>query len=76
MNEPVDHPRHYKSINASCSCGATVECIDVVEHMTFNLGNVVKYIWRCDSKNNRLEDLQKALWYLNREIENEVKNNK
>jgi hypothetical protein len=36
--------------------------------MGFNLGNTVKYIWRCDLKNG-IEDLKKAQWYLNREIE-------
>lgn len=58
----VDHPVHY---NNSAS---GVECIDVVEHMSFNLGNAMKYIWRCNDKNNAVEDLQKALWYIEREI--------
>lgn len=57
----VDHPDHYNHIEG-------VECIDVVEQMTFNLGNACKYIWRCGHKGNKIEDLQKAIWYINREI--------
>ena len=66
MKEEVNHPDHYNQIK-------NVECIDVVEQMSFNLGNAVKYIWRCDSKGNKLKDLQKAIWYLNREIERTCK---
>jgi hypothetical protein len=45
-----------------------VECIDVVEHMTFNVGNAVKYCWRSGHKGALIEDLKKARWYLDREI--------
>jgi hypothetical protein len=47
-----------------------VECIDIIEHMTFNTGQVFKYIWRAGVKNEEtlLEDLRKAQWYLDREI--------
>jgi Protein of unknwon function (DUF3310) len=45
-----------------------VECIEVVEWMSFNLGNVVKYVWRAGAKGALLEDLEKARWYLEREI--------
>lgn len=37
--------------------------------MSFNLGNTVKYVWRAGLKGGKLEDLKKAQWYLNREIE-------
>ena len=37
--------------------------------MSFNLGNAIKYIWRADLKNNAIEDLEKARWYLDREIQ-------
>lgn len=67
VGDPVDHPPHY---NASPS---GVECIDVVEHMGFNLGNAIKYAWRADHKDNPLEDLRKAAWYINREIERRQK---
>lgn len=60
--ENVDHPKHYNSHPSG------VECITVVEHMTFNIGNAIKYLWRADHKNG-LEDLKKAEWYVRREIE-------
>jgi hypothetical protein len=59
----VDHPKHYNTHPSG------VECITVVEHMGFNLGNAMKYIWRADEKGNALEDLEKAAWYVNREIQ-------
>ncbi len=63
-NDPVNHPKHYTSHPSG------VECIEITRHMGFNLGNVVKYIWRdglkdCDVP---LQDLKKALWYLQDEI--------
>lgn len=61
--DPVNHPQHYKRHPSG------VECIDVVEHMNFNLGNAVKYIWRADHKGNPEQDLWKAVWYIKREIE-------
>jgi hypothetical protein len=59
----VDHPHHYNAHPSG------VECIDVVEWMPFNIGNAIKYVWRCDHKGKDIEDLEKAVWYLNREIE-------
>jgi hypothetical protein len=50
-----------------------VECIQITRHMGFNLGNAIKYIWRADLKGNSIEDLQKAIWYLNDEIEKRLK---
>jgi hypothetical protein len=46
-----------------------VECVDIAEHLSFNLGNALKYLWRSGLKNEATarEDLEKALWYLNRE---------
>ena len=68
MNDSVNHPAHYTSSAAKCeSCGATIECIAIVQHMNFSLGNAVKYIWRASLKNG-IEDLKKARWYLDREI--------
>lgn len=49
-----------------------MECITVTEGMNFNVGNAVKYLWRCDAKDdgaNALQDLEKARWYITREIE-------
>jgi len=41
--------------------------------MGFNLGNAMKYIWRADEKDNAVEDLRKAVWYINREIAKRIK---
>jgi hypothetical protein len=62
MAETVDHPAHYNAHPSG------IECIAVVEHMSFNLGNAIKYIWRADEKGNALEDLRKAAWYVQREL--------
>jgi len=67
MNDPVHHPKHYTEHPSG------VECIQITEHMGFNLGNALKYIWRCDLKKDAIEDLQKAVWYINREIEKRTK---
>lgn len=65
MTENVNHPDHYNYLGDS-----GIECIDVVEWMNFNKGNAIKYIWRAGLKNdNEVEDLKKALWYIQREID-------
>jgi hypothetical protein len=76
MSDSVNHPKHYNSHPSG------VECIQVVEHMTFNVGNTVKYLWRAGLKTSghgpaaaRLEDLRKASWYLDREIQRLEKGN-
>lgn len=61
-SDAVDHPPHYTSHPSG------VECIDVVEHMPFSIGNAVKYLWRAGLKGDALEDLKKARWYIDREI--------
>ncbi len=69
-NDPIN-PQHYKQHPSS------LECIQITRHFNFNLGNVIKYLWRCNSKNdgkNYLEDLKKARWYLNDEINKIEKN--
>ncbi len=68
-NDAVNHPTHYTSSEAKCECGRTIECIQVTEHMNFNLGNAVKYLWREALKGKALEDLRKAVWYIEREIQ-------
>uniref|UniRef100_A0AAU8GSL8 Uncharacterized protein n=1 Tax=Mycobacterium phage Pharb TaxID=3136626 RepID=A0AAU8GSL8_9VIRU len=68
--DAVAHPSHYTSSPAHCSgCGKPIECIDVTQHMGFNLGNTTKYVWRCDLKRDAIEDLRKARQYLDFEIE-------
>ncbi len=63
MTDPVNAPKHYREHPSG------VECIQITEHMNFNLGNAVKYIWRAALKGKQLQDLEKAAWYINREIE-------
>lgn len=67
MDDNINHPKHYNASPAKCVCGRRIECIDVTQHMNFNLGNAMKYIWRSEHK-GKIEDLQKAVWYLNCEI--------
>ncbi|MFZ4702299.1 MAG: DUF3310 domain-containing protein [Candidatus Methylumidiphilus sp.] len=63
MNDPVNHPAHYTAHPSG------IEAIQITEWMSFPLGSAMKYIWRADLKADAIEDLQKAVWYLNREIE-------
>jgi len=59
----VNHPQHYTF--------GSIEVIDAIESwdLPYHLGNVIKYVARAKHKNNELEDLLKAQWYLNRYIE-------
>lgn len=61
--EQVNHPKHYQ--------GKGIEAIDVIEcfELGFNLGNVVKYILRAGKKSSAKIDLEKAKWYLERELQ-------
>lgn len=65
-DDAVNHPKHYTAHPSG------VECITITEHMGFNLGNAVKYVWRADLKNDAVEDLKKARWYIDREIEKRI----
>ena len=61
-SDPVNHPSHYKT--------GGIETIDFIEakELNYNMGNAVKYISRAEHKGNKKQDLEKAVWYLNREI--------
>jgi hypothetical protein len=61
--ETINHPDHYQ--------GQGIEVIDIIDsfELDFYRGNIVKYILRADKKENELEDLKKAKWYLNKLIE-------
>ena len=61
--DPVNSPAHYTAYNG-------IEVIDLTEQMNFNRGNAVKYIARAGlkSKDTEIQDLEKAAWYVNREI--------
>ena len=68
MSDPVNHPSHYTEHPSG------IECIEVTEHMGFCIGNAIKYLWRADLKHDdAIEDLKKAAWYINREIERRKK---
>lgn len=67
MADMVAHPPHYNEHPSG------IECIDVVQHMNFCLGNAVKYIWRADLKNDAVEDLRKAIQYIEFEINRRLK---
>ena len=56
------NPSHYQDHPSG------IQCIQITEHMNFCLGNAIKYIWRAGLKNNAIEDLEKARWYIDREI--------
>ena len=69
MSNNVEHPNHYNQ--------GLYEVIDVINDwkLNFNLGNAIKYIARADYKNNAIEDLKKAVFYLNYEIKQREKLN-
>lgn len=68
--DPVDHPAHYTSDPSG------VECIQITRHRNFNVGNAIKYLWRnglkdepgTPAKVKQVEDLRKAIWYIEDEI--------
>ena len=59
----VNHPPHYKHHPSG------IEAITITRHMTFNVGSAMKYCWRANHKGNQIQDLEKAVWYLNDEIQ-------
>lgn len=61
FNDPVS-PQHYRTHPSG------VECVEITEHMNFNLGNAVMYLWRAGLKGDAVYDLRKARWYVDREI--------
>ena len=67
LHDAVNKPKHYTGHPSG------IECIQITESMGFCLGNAVKYIWRADLKNDAIEDLRKARWYIDREIDKREK---
>jgi len=61
-DDPINHPSHYTSHPSG------VEAIVICEHMSFCVGNAVKYMFRHGLKTNAIEDLKKSRWYIDREI--------
>ena len=69
-HDAVERPSHYTQHPSG------IECIQITEHMNFNLGNAIKYVWRAGLKSdNPVEDLRKAAWYITREISRLEKQN-
>jgi hypothetical protein len=67
-SDNVNHPAHYESGPL-----VAIECIDIARHLSFCRGNAFKYVWRCGKKGGKeqaIDDLRKALWYLNDEEKN------
>lgn len=62
MTDLVNHPPHYTSHPSG------IEAIQVTRHMNFNLGNAMKYIWRAGQKDDAIQDLEKAMFYIADEI--------
>ena len=66
MENRVNHPEYYNSHPSS------IECIDIIRHYCFDIGNAIKYLWRAglkkeiglDEKQKEIEDLKKAIWYI------------
>jgi hypothetical protein len=65
--DSVNHPEHYTTHPSG------VECITIAEAFSFCIGNAIKYCWRAGLKGDAVEDLRKAAWYINREIERRSK---
>lgn len=63
-NDAVNYPSHYTSDPSG------VECLTITRHRNFNIGNAIKYLWRAGLKDDKkqIEDLQKAIFYINDEI--------
>lgn len=62
MTDNVNHPAHYEA-------NGPFECIELTKQYDFCLGNAIKYVWRHMDKGHPVEDLNKALWYIQREID-------
>jgi len=62
-HDPIHHPYHYTSHPSG------VECIEIAGHFPFCVGNAIKYLWRAGLKGDAIEDLEKARWYVSRELE-------
>ena len=66
LADTIHHPKHYTSDD----CG--VEAIEVTSLLPACISNAVKYVWRCGKKDEDLQELKKALWYINYSIDNDL----
>lgn len=75
MEDKVNNPKHYTSHPSG------IECIEITRHYDYCIGNAIKYLWRAgikteqgmQDKEKEIEDLRKAIWYINDKIENLMK---
>lgn len=65
--EKVNHPQHYNQNGIEC-IDAMIAAFGQAEVISFCKLNAFKYLWRAEHKNNALEDLRKAQWYINKSI--------
>lgn len=63
-NDSVNHPNHYTWLKDKCG----IEVIDITRHLDFDLGNALKYILRAGKKEDAIQDLEKAIWYIQDKI--------
>lgn len=75
MPDNVNHPAHYETNGIEC-IDAMVASQGIDSVMNYCLCNAFKYIWRCQHKDNCREDIQKAIWYLNKYVELDSKRHK
>ena len=66
VSDTIHHPKHYTSDD----CG--VEAIEITSLLPACISNAVKYVWRCGKKDEDLQELKKALWYINYSIDNDL----
>lgn len=66
VDDVVNKPKHYTSDESG------VECIDITKNMSFVYGNVLKYCWRVGKKDDDVQELNKALWYSEFGINNNI----
>ena len=76
LNDMVNHPQHYRTGKIEC-----IDCISAIVNQydgeqAYDAGQVVKYLYRAPTKQNFMQDLKKAQWYLNRLIKTASKQNK
>lgn len=65
QEDKINHPKHYTNHPSG------IECIEITQYHDFCIGNAIKYLWRAGIKgaDTEVEDLQKAIWYINKKIE-------
>ena len=70
VGDNINHPQYYNSHPSG------IECIEIARHYCFSIGNAIKYLWRAglksdasmSDKQKEIEDLKKAIWYINDRI--------